>query len=139
MRRVYRIESSVGSGMYYAGNAQWILDSEDTYEKHPSPKRDSLLAPILIKKGLYCEVFDNLICDEYKFGFDSIEQLRRWIYEDRWLVALHEHEMMIAEYELPDEDVLVGHTQVMFKRQDKYDKEQFNILHYFNLEETTLG
>lgn len=139
MKKVFRIECGLGYGMYVYGPAESIFDSDDIYEKHPSPKRDSLLAPILINKGLYYVISDLLCCDDYMFGFDSIEQLRRWIYEDRWLVALHEHDMVIAEYELPDEDVLVGHTQVMFKRQDKYDKEQFDILNYFNLKETNFG
>lgn len=137
MRTLYRIESGLGYGMYDSGPAQHIFDNDDAHEKHPSPKRDSLLSPILVEKGLYSgHKWDYLACSAYKFGFDSIEQLRRWIYEDRWLVALHEHGMRIAEYTIPDEHVLVGHTQVMFWQHANYTKEQFNILHYFNLEET---
>lgn len=69
----------------------------------------------------------------FHFGFNSMHQLRRWFYEDEILVKLHRKDVVLAEYQCHSKDVVEGHTQAIFIRENSVAKVQHNILHYFSL------
>lgn len=128
MKTAYRIEYPDGKGMYHCVNGEWVASKimgNDKY-RHPLPEDDSKL----------CEErdFRNILClTPYKFAFESVKQLRNWIYQDDWLQSLHNCGMLISEYTCQDEDVLVGNTQAIFK--NEISRIQYNILEYFKLTE----
>jgi hypothetical protein len=127
MKTIYRIELENGDGMY---RSRCGLNAFDVMPigniKHPMPHDDSLLEKQREIKGV-----DSDKLTSYRFGFSSKGQLRSWIYNDRWLVDLHKIGYVISEYVCSDYDVLVGHTQAIFK--NEIEKESFSILDYFRV------
>jgi hypothetical protein len=122
---VYRIEKD-GIGMYGSGGCggEYGYDSF----RHPAPDDDAKLRKATDER----KAQDGKMYFDYApshFGFISIEQLRAWVYADDWLRSLHESGHVLAI--IRSDDVLVGHTQVIFKRPEKYLK--VSIKDYFNL------
>lgn len=119
---VYRIEDADGGGIYrgYSGRS-WDYAHDDM--KHPLPYEDSLLAPLYNK-------LDSSARSNYIYGFSSIQQLRSWIYADGWLLDMHDAGFKLSIYNVTDE-VLMGHTQVMFLRSEAV--ERHDLMEYFNL------
>lgn len=50
----------------------------------------------------------------HRFGFESMEQLRRWIYDDNWIRKLADEKAVLCVYEVPDIALIKGRTQVTF-------------------------
>lgn len=131
--KVFRMESEGGRGMYTAGACEGNELRDSCI--HPAPRNDSKLVKNLRAK---CKgsgrIFDvDFEITSYKFGFDSEKQLLRWIYKNEWLEGLNRKGIVLAIYECDAEDVIVGHTQTIFK--NYISKTQHNILEYFNLKE----
>ena len=129
MKTVYRIERHDGTGMYRCANnstvsALDIMGYDDM--QHPMPDDDSLLAKRRVIEGV-----SDIQLRLYRFGFDSVRQVRNWVYKDAWLIALHDSGFVISEYLCNDYDVIVGHTQAIFK--NEIEKESFSILEYFKV------
>lgn len=137
---VYRVVDEQGAGMYRAPNrtSLWDLavgsDTQSPYN-HPAPAEDALLVqnwPAFADlHGLKCksqhcgdvsnpavnysaqwEMYDQL--KSHAFGFESIQQLLRWLYGVGWLEAMHELGGYVRVYDVPDEHVLIGRCQVTF-------------------------
>ena len=128
MKTVYRIELPDGTGMYRCGtNSVGAGDIFDFNEvQHSIPDDDSLLAKRRVIEGV-----SDIQLRLYRFGFDSVRQVRNWVYKDAWLIALHDSGFVISEYLCNDYDVIVGHTQAIFK--NEIEKESFSILEYFKV------
>lgn len=153
MKQVFRIETVDGRGMYRSDFGLSVSNLlRDGGENHPLPDQDSLLLPkvedklrdMFKERGLDYDDKEKLLVwdiqDIYNdfwrshfFGFGSIEQLRRWLYKDEWLIKLEEYGLVIAVYEVDDEDAMVGYTQAIFKRTGNDKKTQYNIKQFFNL------
>ena len=125
---VYRIEDEDGKGMYHSSKA---ISMEVDERKHKEPCSDSLLAPVWLSLSTGSR-------ETFVFGFASIEQLRNWVYDDDWLYKLHETGFILSVYDVPDKDVIAGHTQVMFLRFEdvRAARIEHSIKEYFKLEET---
>ena len=143
MATVYRVVDHKGFGMYRAPAGEpslWELavggDTQSTYN-HPAPAEDALLVrnwPAFAKlHGLRCDVaacygdpnftaqwemYDQL--KTHAFGFESKQQLLRWLYGVGWLAAMHELGGSVEVYEVPDEHVLVGRCQITFDKRYAY-------------------
>lgn len=133
MKTIYRIEAITGEGMYRCRSA--LVSFKDACDimpideaKHPTPRNDSLLIMNMEASGLDTNSEDVY---EYRFGFSSLEQLRNWIYRDSWLIGLHDIGLVITEYCCEDKDVLVGHTQAIFK--GSLYRKSYSIKKYFYL------
>lgn len=125
---IYRIETPEGAGMYCSRVSNITNEMQDMF-KHPMPDEDDLLVFALKDKsenGSYI-LWSKL--EHYYFGFSSVEQLRRWIYQDEWLRILHDDGLVITVIE--SNDVLLGHTQAMFS--GRVSEQQHSILEFFNL------
>ena len=125
---IYRIETPEGEGMYHSGASEVTSNLHHPY-RHPEPDEDDLLAPVLISKSGGSEHIAWYALRNYYFGFSSVEQLRRWIYQDEWLRGLHNDGLVITVIE--SDDVLLGHTQAMFD--GRVSEQQHSILEFFNL------
>lgn len=104
---IYRIENSLGEGVYRGLGQSFI----DTYlsksERHPVPHKDSKLvteARHLFSKcrWLWWEG------DNFVFGFQNIQALKSWFYTNKVLQALHDKGFAVNQYE---GEVYHGNTQ----------------------------
>lgn len=122
---IFRFEDECGTGMYYTNtNANDVFEWDTV--NHPVPNEDSLLMSNLSEKTGSCSIKKI-----HKFGFSSMEQLRRWLYQDQWLIGLNRIGIKLAIYLCDEDSVVVGHTQSIFD--DYLKKDQYNILEYFGL------
>jgi hypothetical protein len=106
---VYRVEdTSKHVGPYFSG--QGSIQTPDLLqcfrqhndEAHPVPADD----------GLDIGRIDLLLFD-WRFGFKSMAQLRRWFSEhERELLARAGYRVVV--YNVPDDEVRIGHRQVIF-------------------------
>lgn len=124
---VYRIEDSLTKcGMYGSGGCR-EADFGYEHNHHPAPEEDTLLASRL--EAATGESAWSFSYGAYHFGFASLDQLRNWIYRDKWLLALHESGHVLAIIE--SEEVFAGYTQVVFKRPETY--QTVSIKEFFEL------
>lgn len=136
---VYRIEGVNGGGIYRGEYSRqnpmsWVES------KHPAPWRDSLLVHNSNRKrGDAFDItdsFDTWFSEEnYIFGFASTEQLRSWVFVDLWLWLMQERGFRLAVMEIEDDDVIVGHTQCIFKRENVKQTSYFPIAEFFGIYE----
>ena len=127
---VYRIEhKESGLGNYRSGESPFEAGYSEAVERHPLPYDDSLL----VQNGPK-GVWGNLdIRQEHFFGFSSKEQLRSWLYEDVFLINLHDKGFVLKLFIVPSEHFFLGHTQVIFVRQEAISSTEHSLLKYFNL------
>lgn len=146
-----RFEYDDGSGIYRGnGSRDWYDLSNDDWdgELHPVPHEDELIMKEVIKRrhaGLTQEeiendpywenrdIFDLFLNWDHHFGFKDKEQATRWMFGGRLFRALHDSEVRIAEYDIEEEHLIVGDTQVIFDSKKVLRKEQHNILEYFGI------
>ena len=107
---VFRLEDAEGTGIYRTLYAQelYALDSAAGGTAHPHPNQDSKLS----------DHWDMLIImnqnKEYYFGFASMEQLRRWLFDKEVNQTLHDGGIKISIYQT--DDYYIGDTQMMFRK-----------------------
>lgn len=131
--RVYRIVDEQGSGMYRASHGRMSLwnmaigDVNDGEEggAHPPAHNDrgmvrafeeyAIKNDLRTSCGDYPTIRDAYsLLPDHRFGFGSVEQLRRWVYGVGWLKWMHDYGGRVQVYDVPDEHVLVGTCQVTF-------------------------
>lgn len=101
--RIYRVENQHGTGMYHVWD-RFALNENS--ERHPTPHHDSRL----MQAGW--EAFKARYYSDVYFGFSSLDQLRSWVYQDRWREELYSHGYNIHVYEA--DEALLGDTQAVF-------------------------
>lgn len=111
---VYRVEDELGGGPYNGDRApdpwtrSWsrIVNGHEVSDPvhQPSPNSD-------IPEWRDSEYGGRAA--KYRFGFASVEQVYKWFLEDA-RAFLKASGYGIAQYEVPDEFVLVGENQVAF-------------------------
>ncbi len=131
---VYRIEhKDSGWGIYRGGGYNYNPIISDYHhsapKRHPLPYNDSLL----VENGPKDRWGALDIRDMHFFGFSSKEQLRAWLYEDVFLTDLHDHGFVMKTFVVPVEHFFLGHTQVVFVRQEAISSTEHSLLEYFNL------
>ena len=112
---VYRVENAQGGGMYRNDglSVASICDISDySSARHPHPTADdALMRSIprhLNQMGMPAYVFN--------YGFASLEQLKMWLYQNEWRVALSDAGFHVAVYNCL-KDAYVGDTQAVFIKQ----------------------
>ena len=111
---VFRVEDAQGRGFY---RGPWfemhmrLLDGNDSIA-HPTPYADSQYG---ISEDARKERDPEHWIGKQVFGFVSLDQLRRWFYNDTWLQGMHPS-MRISVYECPADDPVIGRTQCTFTR-----------------------
>ena len=134
--KVYRIADSKGNGMYCGRVTNVSKDAYDT-DRHKAPESDSLLVLNMLMKGGFklnhTEAF--VVKPEYYFGFTSLKQLRKWLYKDDWFLDLYKKGYKLEIHYVPEDDVILGSTQVMFIKENARKVTRWCLLKKFNLKE----
>lgn len=109
----FRVAHHDGTGMYamFRNDLTNIVEGE-VLTKHPPPWADDKL----------CSAWDALYNDEianeyrqYYFGFSSMEQLRRWLFNSELNQKMHEAGLRIHIYQT--DDYHMGDTQMVFRKE----------------------
>ena len=79
-----------------------------SYSNHPEPLLDSLL-----RENIKDLIGLGFKFEDYKFGFDSFKQFRRWFYHDKMLNALMNEGFVLNRYAVDSSKMFVGHTQAI--------------------------
>lgn len=103
--KVYRIVDKKGRGLY-RDLAEKIGMSLSASDEHPTPYMDSQLTREQQKKDL--EFSDKRYC------FASIEQLKRWMYNDEWIKEAIQLKAKVYTFEVEAKYLAVGTTQAIF-------------------------
>ena len=121
LKDIWRIENAAGRGFYSAGSlaAREMYDLKGT---HPPPVNDTELVERIRSNTcvlLGCrEIYtiNTAIKDAYEFGFKSIEQLKRWVYNKEWRQMLKDEGFFVSHY--VSYDAQYGDTQAVFHKAD---------------------
>lgn len=113
---VLRVEDRCGGGMYRPNSndgayeqSAWVRAIGHIQEReHPAPHEDSGLTQYALR-------WLGLNQAAARFGFSSLEQLRRWLYNDDWIRRLSAEGCALVTYDVDaGAECFVGHTQVIF-------------------------
>lgn len=131
MNKIFRIETESGVGMYRGPDWDGVWETGAATHKHPCPHNDSKLIDENI--DLFYSLGDNewrFGDDDFIFGFSSIDQLRRWLYNDSWLESLDSEGFVLSIYE---GDVRHGHTQAVIDKTTARLVKKHKIREFFKL------
>lgn len=107
---IYRIEDREFKGPYCNHNLLYFNQDD---KRHPAPCDDSALVYDFETNhdsdGFY-------VPERYRFGFSSFPQLRAWIYDDDWMIDLHDRGYHLSIYEIERSAVAIGYSQAMFDK-----------------------
>lgn len=105
MRYIWRVEGTDGRGMYMNGAFRRVTDWCEDDAAHPGPLEDMALG-----------FREKRNPDDWYFGFATLKQVRKWIFKKKWRKGLHEEEMLLVKFEVPDEFFARGESQAIFVR-----------------------
>ena len=116
---VYRVENSLGRGMYRGNSRDYLLDAMYDPVLHPTPSNDSRLMRALHEAGLVVQGkygWNHVRWAPFNFGFSSPDQLRRWLFNDAVKKDLQAIGFSVSVYEGGTE--YHGDTQAVFIRNE---------------------
>jgi hypothetical protein len=141
MGLIYRIENDDGLGPYQGRkNDDTSLLPMKYSTEHPAVWDDSMLINKINQQiRIDAEGQDEyksvgvwgFIDGKYHFGFGSQDQLRRWVYNDAWMVNLDKHGFHLSVYEVPEMAMMVGHTQAIFQKSFARQKYRCKLCDFF--------
>jgi len=116
---IYRVETESGDGLYRLKEGMTCPFIEIINEYTPSIT-DAVLIGIHIHPGQDRDLnWDQKMFREqqlYSFGFPSIAALRKWIYDDKWIIPLDERGYKISVYEVSDFYAQSSDRQSIFRK-----------------------
>lgn len=105
--KILRVENSIGRGMY---SGLWYQLDLPEDRNHPSVGEDSKYQEDLLEKvGRW-----GAEPSGHRFGFLDEKMLRRWIYSDQWIELLSQFGAVLCVYEVAQDSVVIGRTQITF-------------------------
>ena len=115
---VYRVENSLGRGMYRGTFGDSLLDEMFDPVLHPMPSNDSRLMREIRAAGLENQRYGwpTVNWSPFNFGFSSPDQLRRWLFNDDVKKDLQSIGFSVSVYEGGTE--YHGDTQAVFIRNE---------------------
>jgi hypothetical protein len=121
MHTLYRIEDSEGHGMYSGANGHIAIERMPGTRPlaHPLPRSDRTLYDLLWSSLGVLDV------DGLHFAFGSLDQLRLWVYQEGWLLDLHEAGYHLVVLETPR--AAIGDTQAVFYRDEAVTVETLEL------------
>lgn len=137
--KIIRIETVDGVGVYHNDATESIINGgvgdENTW---PMPYADKAFVADKKQKRIELYPDDEMLrgptmfghmCDDirdcglfelyneelYRFGFKDYAQMEKWICDFEWRIELAERDMQMNVYDVPDQFVMVGDTQITFR------------------------
>lgn len=107
---LYRINDGSDRDGYFTLLPEDFIGGNEGNSQHPLPYEDSLFDTNRRQREFANDA------DYVRYAFNSIEQLRRWMFKDDWLECCDAIGLYVAVYEVPEDQVIVGHTQCCFNR-----------------------
>jgi hypothetical protein len=138
---IYRIEDFAGGGIYRGENLHLNPISSFSSERHPLPWSDSLFVEngdaMMYREGEpHYRELSTFIDGDFIFGFATTEQLRNWVYQDDWLWKFDERGFRLTVFDVPNDHVIVGYTQAVFRRREAVSESYFKLCDFFNIDTT---
>ena len=131
MTRIYRIELPDGSGPFWRTTGSYIYDDNraggPSASYHPGPTSMSLDCQLSEDTSQLGDFYSDGLCQHdnrgrakirYQFAFASLDQLREWFPDVDGRAAMKEAGFEISVYDIPEDDLVVGHYQVAFHPED---------------------
>lgn len=110
LRSVWRLENGEGKGPFQDRRTLDIfMDDFGNKSNQPSPKKDPEIGPIL-------NALSQSGSKGWVFGFDSVEDYKRWFSSEFENAALAQLGYFLSEYIVDDEFVHSGEGQCLFWR-----------------------
>lgn len=122
--KIYRVEDSLGQGMYSSRLTSKVDLYSDGARNHPGPSADKQLTRNL-------NSVNTKLQTQHLFGFVSKEQLRKWLYRDEWIEQLHEVGLFCSIIYLPNkhrETYFIGDSQAIYDSNKVVRKEEISML-----------
>lgn len=79
-------------------------------DNHPGPDQDGHSLQQAFERSYLC-------LNGYHFGFPSLSMARYWFNNKRGREAMTQIGFVLHQYEVPKSDVLIGNTQIAFRKQ----------------------
>lgn len=133
--KIYRLENPDAKGPYLGcGSSVWNTINHDSSDNHPGPRQEKGL----LKRQWYCVTSGSYGSGpkNYKFGFESIEQLNSW-FDPFELTRLNYLGFNIVEIEITEDAVFEGSRQVLFNEKKVISKAVLKEAYVFDIIGTT--
>ena len=112
---IYRVEDKSHDGLHRGGYYNLYCDylSLDKYnvKKIPPPQDE----PHMGFRSWFGSQYGAGLGEDIRFGFESIEMLRRWIPSKRGRAYIQEHGAMLMVYQTLPQYCKIGTTQLVFR------------------------
>jgi hypothetical protein len=108
---IYRVEHEDNpyKGMYCSDTSDEFFELKGS---HPAPEDDSkFVRSFESLTGKSWHTYGEI--RHYRFGFSSVDQFKRWVFNDVWRKALDDEGYVIVVYDA--RDYAVGDTQAVFR------------------------
>lgn len=136
---IYRVEDENGVGFgtklsgeksdFFGDLTVWsvVLGNGCSYDLdanlHPAPDNDEILMKNLKERDI----------TEYTFAFSSAQQMRNWLYRDKWLISLEKFGMVINKCIIDSDYVILGEKQCIYLKDKVTYKAEEKITEYFGI------
>jgi hypothetical protein len=112
MRRIFRIQNSRGLGAYLVDWGDMPADKL----LHPSP-----FSELELRFAKQRQLF------RWYFGFASLDQLKKWFFQESWLQAMDEAGLELTVWEVPKRYTHISQTQAIFERRKARQIARFKL------------
>lgn len=100
--QVFRIENATGYGPYQDDLNGTDLEPHPDDGNQPTPFWDRGLRPQWLQAN------EDNVEHKYSFGFESLDQLRKWFHDSAWLKQAERDGFQVSVYDVPEEPVRHG-------------------------------
>jgi hypothetical protein len=112
--KVYRVETDEGDGVYHVWAHDYNEFPCDLYDKHPDIYTDKGFKKKQITGFNDISLCISVSCDaNFRFGFESIEQLKQWFYHKESLQSIA-RQCNVSVYEVKSHKICKGDKQLVF-------------------------
>ena len=129
-KTIFRVIGESGKGMYRDDDTYQVMVDADlgcSIKTHPCPAQDSLLVENLKPYNAF-DRYDYFIADQFVFGFSSVEQMRRWLFNDGIIRRLDAAGATVIEM---TGLVIEGHTQAVIEAETAIEINRWSLVDFF--------
>ncbi|AKE44718.1 hypothetical protein AU106_gp087 [Sinorhizobium phage phiM9] len=113
--KIYRIENVTGEGPYSCAPESRKNFSSMVFYTDPHPYLHPLQEEDNLLREIWKRIFYNDLRRNWRFGFDSVDQVILWFHAEGVFEALELDGFMVSEYEVPEGHYHLGEFQAIFE------------------------